>query len=839
MIWQSQQNIGNSQATLPKLSLDDKIKSLLYDNDCGKHLIYPQSVDDSKPSQSTNAQHQDDSKRNPPSIGGIRQTDLMSGNVTNYTTQRNANLTVKSHIDAVNSADRIYMNDANSLNMGNRQPQQYYITVDNGSHKPPNITKSENIWHDRDTGSQLVVDLTTPRVLAKTQTILLPSNNVKTDFQASQRDTFAMNQLGLPNVGPQTNRQSSSPATSRQPVKPQNNDQVQSRTAPYYYSDLKSDEQRKALMSIVQKKSLSPPPQLLSRSIDQSSTRLASHTNLANKDTSRQQNNLYPLTGFTLERNFRHKTRELAEIDKNIDKLFDSDVKSKDLTHQSMLTLHPENRSSVAKNNPKLFDSNLVSTSLSSKSKSLEDIAQQNSQQIGYPLASVAKNPVYENIRRADKLMSAIDTSSSISTTCKASLRYQDSVLVNSSDGSIDSILSSSLGTSDASLDILDEMRIPSTDDHLSDICQLIEQLKVNHSKLSDDYRSTLDRITTTLARRNKQAADDIRSDKLTRKLEALERRSRKCELRSKNQLALIQMMEKVLKQPRPRSNISLSQNENDDIVDGKCNKQKTQARHQVEAISGNQQPNNESQSQVKPKAEGNFKNSSKNSVTRAIVTESDSPGKIETTKIGDPNKLGQMTNSRADNLLMCSQETKSTVLAKKESTRMHDDRSPDSDSDSLDDGDKSGVESTSSRSGKHSFNESGLDMMRDDEDFIEFLSSNGANGQRSKYAASQFDASQFSASDFNNSTSASESSSIGKELLSSPNSISETRGLSKQNRNTCSTQTKQNFQFNSKFESNNNDRNVSLGKDTEGKFNGILGNVVDVDVCSVNLSQC
>ncbi|KAG9509460.1 hypothetical protein GZH46_02020, partial [Fragariocoptes setiger] len=40
---------------------------------------------------------------------------------------------------------------------------------------------------------------------------------------------------------------------------------TEERSAPYYYSDLKSKEQQKALLDIEQRKSLSPPPQLLSR----------------------------------------------------------------------------------------------------------------------------------------------------------------------------------------------------------------------------------------------------------------------------------------------------------------------------------------------------------------------------------------------------------------------------------------------------------------------------------------------------------------------------------------------------------------------------------------------
>lgn len=216
--------------------------------------------------------------------------------------------------------NRIYIDDS-GFKMGNRQQGQYQINNVGGKQAAESAPLRVQVGHKEQglrkndaNNSHLIVDLTTPRVLAKTQTNLSQAagnNSTAANITSQQnsdlqhnRDSWSLNQVGLPqpiasttNNSQQASSGSSSAAAKKQTafldssssnqainLNYSDQDELSSLsqlkeqkaicTAPYYYSDLKSEEQRNALLNIVQQKSLSPPPQLLSRSTDQSSTRL-------------------------------------------------------------------------------------------------------------------------------------------------------------------------------------------------------------------------------------------------------------------------------------------------------------------------------------------------------------------------------------------------------------------------------------------------------------------------------------------------------------------------------------------------------------------------------------
>lgn len=187
-------------------------------------------------------------------------------------------------------------------------PQRSVDLINMGSNQRLNSGyPNQNLMRDS-RNSQLIVDLTTPRVLAKTQTTISSastsqssSSNSSTSFvqlkKTSPPWSSSINQVGLPEMTSSSNfnrtmsmsmleNMSLQPTSSTSRpnsfkvdktngltyIEQANNNY--SNAAPYYYSDLKSEEQREAFQSIVQHKSLSPPPKLLSRSIDQSITRL-------------------------------------------------------------------------------------------------------------------------------------------------------------------------------------------------------------------------------------------------------------------------------------------------------------------------------------------------------------------------------------------------------------------------------------------------------------------------------------------------------------------------------------------------------------------------------------
>lgn len=207
-------------------------------------------------------------------------------------------------------------------NMGSTHRLNYGSDIHHShpSHKYMDICHpSQTLMRDRN--SQLIVDLTTPRVLAKTQTTISSASTSHSSSSSSSTassraqprklspgwpPSSSINQVGLPdmNSAPSFNRTMSMSMLENMTLPPvgstlrpnsykvdksngltyieqgtNNNSGSMSsssnnNTAPYYYSDLKSEEQREALQSIVQHKSLSPPPKLLSRSTDQSITRL-------------------------------------------------------------------------------------------------------------------------------------------------------------------------------------------------------------------------------------------------------------------------------------------------------------------------------------------------------------------------------------------------------------------------------------------------------------------------------------------------------------------------------------------------------------------------------------
>lgn len=337
-----QPNGSSSDDCATKPSLDDKIKHLIIsDDECVPVIDRTHnavSFQDGK-SDSPNRYHQSTVERS--DEGDSRrtwtahETRLMSNSVAKAPNFAQADADQSAHGMGSNKS-KITLDDA-SLNehkadiivnpadtrkeeqtMGNKlvkQQQQYHIDVQkhiNDDHIMQ-VAASES-YH-----SQLIVDLTTPRVLAKTQTNLKTPSKDSSTADSHGGDAWSMNQVGLPAVqGQQQNTVHIKPLSDVKnagerasvtnlnllSVKPSeevrllktrsssiagiNINSVKhhdafERSAPYYYSDLKSKEQQQALMDIVKQKNLSPPPQLTSRSIDQSSTRLALKTNPSNQ----------------------------------------------------------------------------------------------------------------------------------------------------------------------------------------------------------------------------------------------------------------------------------------------------------------------------------------------------------------------------------------------------------------------------------------------------------------------------------------------------------------------------------------------------------------------------
>lgn len=837
-----------------------------------------------------------------------------SSNVNQQTRKNNNNINdpnfANSHFTTIaESNNNNIINDAQVLNkasiMGNQQTNhnQYHVTVDNSvvlagpqnNNQQPNpngqLMNSStttvdngiygNYWaqNQSDTNSQLIVDLTTPRVLAKTQTTLLPTT--QDDFN-NQKNSCSINQVGLPqynqNVIPSTSisisHQTISPDHTKtimihvdspparlnngstQTLEASNNNQIQghlhlqqqqhqqqqhqnslTRSAPYYYSDLKSDDQRRALMNIVQQKSLSPPPQLLSRSIDQSSTRLASHTNLSSRGSQSKlsQNNLElgPLRVSPLASS---ESPNSININRNIDRLFESAKRdagaNKKKVFQSLLTLasQPSSTTSVESAAPNsMIDhreltngdqidgssfsherqqdttktSCLSSGALISKSKSLENI---NGLSKNNNMTATTRNPVYENITRTDKLLNAIRSNNNSSPTRQYDNndnyhRHQEQMIgfkshINLSEDSIDSILSSSLSdsVSGSRFDLLNDVKISNSENCSEDISQLIEQLKLCHLKLTEDYKSTMSKISSIVIKDDQTNCDS----RMNRKLTLLENKSKKCEQRIQNQLALINMMEKILNQTN-KQHLGEKQSinsENNDSEQHQYHNQQQNLNHSHDK-NMNKQTDNSNDKTIK----SNGLNTTSSTIMKAIVTEQDNSANFCTANIASANVNGQF---KLDEVDTGRSTATSNGISSSSSEQTNDATNKDHRNSDDDECNQSAISSSShSRRSddKQSLNESGLDLMRDDEDFIEFLTSHNSC-QQSQFGASQFDASQFSASDFNTSTSASESSGTGKDSLNSP--ISTTTPPT-------TAATNNNYNINNNNNNINNDNNFTI----------------------------
>lgn len=891
------------------------------------------------------------------------------------------------------SASSLSLAEVNEFaDMGNRQQRQYQVQQPNGASDVRNRTMNSS-RRPIDTNSHLIVDLTTPKVLAKTQTTLQPANN---SIEHSA-DSWSINQVGLPQMsGPPSVPTTSSAARNGDrlsfPVMDSSNTNQREntdkqgdrlfidkattdglninsssleRTAPYYYSDLKSEEQRQALMSIVQQKSLSPPPQLLSRSTDQSATRLTSRSATMHSSHARtlsdslaqrrrEQNDIVD-SATTSTKNGQSRLNDAdstSDIADNIDKLFDrsfddqntngskaarsmltlsSDKESKDLSHLSLdQTSRGANTESISSG---YCSSELRSKNIS-KSKSLDNISQKliedDSASSGNSI-----NPVYENIRCSNKLLSAITDIGETFATDKSSNIKSLTATNGNSDSSMDSILGSSLDDSDSCSDIIDEIKVSSTDNHLNDISDLIEQLKANHSKLTEEYKSTLVRIAKTINSKNKQA--EMRSsEKMARRLNLLEMKSKKCESRSKNQLALIQMMEKVLRQSKLRAmsnRSSVTSTVGDNVVSGQSlpelasvvtavsssqgldhlgrssaiGHNKTTSTNKAQDASGqdnssNQRPMSEKNVREQIKSISPSDGSRRGSTTkapaqeiiRAIVVEkqtsstefvkpnanlltsqsetaSNSNQSRVTSRDNKDNDGGEISKSTMNNAVskrILDIEARNSNV-QQQAPRLDNKTNPFCDN--FTDG-ESGQNSskTSMLSRQHkryidqSIDEDDDDSLRDDEDFIEFLS-NGSSSHRST-----FEASQFSASDFNTSTSTSESSnscgangdSLNSMLFCKKNSANKNQFKSNGSNSSATVGILKSSNGSCNYDNaNDNSDNVSNGGLAKGandeksnsptlcdatrakgnrlreaeKFKNVLGNVIDVDSCSVN----
>lgn len=884
-------------------------------------------------------------------------------NIHNANQHKFYNTDADNHLQT--STNRIYLNES-IQKMGNRQQGQYNLKINNNQLESPTRFQQvvagvgESSRKNEIANSHLIVDLTTPRVLAKTQTTLLPATTNQSEVNHST--TWSLNQVGLPqpltrsnatNLSKQNSTLAFSESSSISKQDSQADSQILERSAPYYYSDLKSEEQRKALLSIVQQKSLSPPPQLLSRSTDQSNTRLALKSATLHPQHARMLSENLAKQHQRLNRNDKSKYASVNDfssasrnISKNIDKLFDSPIQS-NITEQklngvqSMLVLNDSTDSSHLSSfqtNSESISSGYCSSELRnknfSKSKSLENISQRSLDDRLDELHKLngSPNPVYENICRSDRLISAMNNSTTCLSTTSASRLGQRraSNFVDNNDNKLDSSMDSILGSSlddasDSSLDMIDQIKITPNENSLTDINQLIEQLKSNHSKLTEEYKSTLIRISNTINTRNRQE----KSEKSAKRLQLLELKSKKCESRSRKQLDLIHMLEKLLqkhsnnKKPvqdnlQDKQLVLVSENcilssinssepsaSRDQLCSSPCLsfdyrqedvKQGTSGDGGNNIVKTTQRQNQASQngSSTTTTTSGQSSSSERPNVIKAIVTEAKSAGKLEMTEVKESSELSRLVNGAQVSLSTRHQlnlQSGSNKLLSKKTSRTVDQKICDIESrndkttgrnnpfsDHSDGGCNSSVnnglgkESSSSVTNgwdKMQTKQGGIimnnDFMRDDEDFIEFLTNDGSSYR------SKFDASQFSASDFNTSTSASESSTSGPcndSLNSTPVISSPSRHLFTNGTNTTTTTTattttvtttttgilknkngSKNNGNNGKDvkrsgnSGNNNNNNIDASEISEEKnsrFNNVLGNVIDVDVCPINsLSQC
>lgn len=781
-----------------------------------------------------------------------------------------------------------HSNDSSSSDMGNRN-NRYQINVpatggdvSDGAFSAPDVANS-----------QLIVDLTTPRVLAKTQTTLSSNQlNMIGTSTHSGKENQSLNQVGLPHSSKlPLNKVDDRTFSANQNIRSEllKPDQTKSvnfleRTAPYYYSDLKSEEQRQALFNIVQQKSLSPPPQLLSRSADQSSTRLGPKSaTLHSKQARLLSKNL--LIRQQDPAAMQQDLSSTASITKNIDRLFDATPVDRcvdDNIARSMLTLNecdktPTKRSIGLVQLPSQRSNLHVDTSTGRrliKSKSLDNIGQTT-----YISTSSGRipNPIYENIRLSNKLMNAINCA-------------PDPLSAPTSGESMDSILGSSLEDSDSNSDIIDDIKLSPTDNHIHDISRLIEQLKINHSKLTEEYRTTLLRIAKTINSKNKQQSNDgsVNNEKLARKLDLLKQRSKKCESRSKNQLALIQMMENVLRQSKLRSeNVNRhtpSKAWPNDSTPRRTNSHqrcssdiKDDTKSAVQNRNSNQSPEAESKQSIrnnltfeltKPSSDrSNGTQSQVDSVDKR--NEKDEVGILTGRRSDDEEKenykIGSFDGRVVKKLSACSvaekiqdieKRNREQVIGNSATDETHvvpANRTSSKSSNPCTNNCVSPTSNSASSNTNNSLNSiaNGFESLRDDDDFIEFYSSD-VSGHRSN-----FEASQFSASDYNTSTSASESStsglctdSLGSAKNSYKSQLADPKAARSENLNFDSSDSKprshtslNNVQPDKNLltsSSSNGRHSADIDSIRSGKFTNVLGNVIDVDVCpGNNLSQC
>lgn len=803
-----------------------------------------------------------------------------------------------------------------NADMGNRHQRQYQVAGESSGGYLDQETRIDNRitgnhCDSLSTNSQLIVDLTTPRVLAKTQTTLLPISSHATNPQTSivqrskPQEAWSMNQLGLPTRYVEQCVQDSHPSSQYRNPEVQNKidaTDASNFSAPYYYSDLKSEEQRRALFNIVQQKSLSPPPQLLSRSIDQSNTRLgpksatmhaaqarmlsetlaASHRQLQLRTSLADSKSATNLTGISSN----------STVAKNIDKLFESPVdpklsqpvKNKLYSVQSMLTL--SNNSTAQESCSTMSSEQIQIESLSnssgycsdalkkagSKSKSLENISQRQLQLSQSVTAFVGKtkvgeklkqngNPVYENICRSDKLLSAINNSTTCLSTSSTRNRKPRSSLPptrpqpTSGSDSMDSILGSSFDEvddeseenpadfdSDTSVTGIDFIKLSPT---TADMSELIEQLKNNHSKLTEEYKSTLARISKILNRKDSSGKRKI-SEKLASRLQRLEQKSKKCESRSKNQLALIQMMEKAIRQSQRESP--------DKSLANKAAASQHDASGSPALVEAGQNKTNDSNDLVKcPQTDAGLDRTSTicpSTSPRQSSDHQDADHKSDPRPSSDPKQpppppppvleaqnaikaiVTEATSVEVPKKFvaeLCNQQTqpRDTLTNKTDepvslSTRFQQNKTQDRTSQDNHSRPKSDgtvgqriqiIESIVKRNGTNPFksdkpdspvgaslNSGGAETKRrnsgafhdelgdDEDDFIEFLST----GSSSTHGRSQFESSQFSASDFNNSSSSgstSESSHSGSVTtdsldLSSPSATTKSEQADNRSKN-------------------------------------------------------
>lgn len=746
-------------------------------------------------------------------------------------------------------------NSINSLVMGNRHNRQYQVNV------PAKAPRADYSANSEGANSQLIVDLTTPRVLAKTQTTLSSNQSNYTSTNSTVgNENRPINQVGLPqsSITTQPPIDDNSLASSKSDLNSNSRvvadrsketsasrTNVLERTAPYYYSDLKSDEQRQALFNIVQQKSLSPPPQLLSRSADQSSTRLGPKSAT-----------LHSKQAKLLSENFNYKQRPCIQIQpdfssntsitKNIDRLFDGSNKNDNMA-RSMLTL-ANNSSQLSQQKLQKTPSPQQMTKVSpdkkpSKSKSLDNL-NQASDQTASKTSNDVPNPVYENIRLSSKLMNAISSSGGQPVT---------------SDESMDSILSSSLEDSDSNSDIIDDIKLSPTDNHINDISRLIEQLKINHSKLTDEYRATLIRITKTINSKNKQpnsSGQKVDSDRIARKLDLLKSKSKKCESRSKNQLALIQMMENVLRQSKMRAE-NVNKYQSGSWSNESTTTDKSSAAFSIDALNDSLSADKKDKKGVISSALSKTNEADKSSKNQDNKKSQHTDGSSEVCKIGSFDVLRKdklVTSSVAEKILDIEKRTRELPGGSPTEEKPAADKTT-SKSSIRDNADAGSPSNSSNPNNSLNSITNGFQTMRDDDDFIEFYSSD-ISGHRSN-----FEASQFSASDYNTSTSASESSTSGlcTDSLGSTKNMNNFQLTNKKREmrsDNCYPDSKSDGE--SKLRSHNNlsslhDKNVhqsasstngrhsaDLDSIRSGKFTNVLGNVIDVDVCPVNnLSRC